>query len=108
MNETNTVTPANTGGNVVDSIKDSGFEGLLTYFTDLEPIHYITFTINLLILIFGKQIINHLSVQTVGAAPFQLRLLRILNAVLFLAYFLPWPSSFNWVPTSATPGCWCC
>ena len=39
MNETNTVTPANTGGNVVDSIKDSGFEGLLTYFTDLEPIH---------------------------------------------------------------------
>ena len=87
MNETNTVTPANTGGNVVDSIKDSGFEGLLSYFTDLEPIHYITFTINLLILIFGKQIINHLSVQTVGASPFQLRLLKILNAVLFLVYF---------------------
>ena len=87
MNETNTVTSTNTVGNIVDSIKDSGslFEGLLTYFTNLEAIHYITFTINLLILIFGRQIINHLSVQTVGASPFQLRLLRILNAVLFLA-----------------------
>ncbi len=87
MNETNSITSTNTVGNVVDSIKDSGLEGLLTYFTTLEPIHYITFIINLLILIFGKQIINHLSVQTVGAAPFQLRLLRILNAALFLTYF---------------------
>ena len=87
MNETNSITSTNTVGNVVDSIKDSGLEGLLTYFTTLEPIHYITFIINLLILIFGKQIINHLSVQTVGAAPPQLRLLRILNAALFLTYF---------------------
>ena len=87
MNETNSITSTNTVGNVVDSIKDSGLEGLLTYFPPLEPIHYITFIINLLILIFGKQIINHLSVQTVGAAPFQLRLLRILNAALFLTYF---------------------
>ena len=87
MNETNSITSTNTVGNVVDSIKDSGLEGLLTYFTTLEPIHYVTFVINLLILIFGKQIINHLSVQTVGAAPFQLRLLRILNAALFLTYF---------------------
>jgi small-conductance mechanosensitive channel len=89
MNETNSLTSTNAVGNIVDSIKDSDslFEGLLTYFTNLEPIDHITFTINLLILIFGKQIISHLSVQTVGAAPFQLRLLRILNAVLFLAYF---------------------
>ena len=89
MNETNSVTSTNAVGNIVDSIKgsDSIFEGLLTYFSNLEPIDHITFTINLLILIFGKQIISHLSVQTVGAAPFQLRLLRILNAVLFLAYF---------------------
>ena len=89
MNETNSVTSTNAVGNIVDSIKDSDslFEGLLTYFTNLEPIDHITFTINLLILIFGKQIITHLSVQTVGAAPFQLRLLRILNAVLFFAYF---------------------
>jgi len=89
MNETNSVTSTNAVGNIVDSIKgsDSLFEGLLTYFANLEPIDHITFTINLLILIFGKQIITHLSVQTVGAAPFQLRLLRILNAVLFFAYF---------------------
>ena len=87
MNETNSITSTNTVGNVVDSIKDSGLEGLLTYFTTLESIHYITFIINLLILIFGKHIINHLSVQTLGAAPFQLRLLRILNAALFLTYF---------------------
>ena len=89
MNETNSVTSTNAVGNIVDSIKDSDslFEGLLTYLTNLEPIDHITFTINLLILIFGKQIITHLSVQTVGAAPFQLRLLRILNAVLFFAYF---------------------
>jgi small-conductance mechanosensitive channel len=87
MNETNSITSPNAVGNVVDSFRDLGFEWLLTYFTNLEPIHYITFIINLLILIFGKQIINHLSVQTVGAAPPQLRLLRILNAVLFLTYF---------------------
>ena len=87
MNETNSITSPNAVGNVVDSFRDLGFEWLLTYFTNLEPIHYITFIINLLILIFGKQIINHLSVQAVGAAPPQLRLLRILNAVLFLTYF---------------------
>ena len=89
MNETISLTSTNAVGNIVDSIKDSDslLEGLLTYFTNLEPIDHITFTINLLILIFGKQIISHLSVQTVGAAPFQLRLVRILNAVLFLAYF---------------------
>jgi small-conductance mechanosensitive channel len=87
MNETNSITSPNAVGNVVDSFRDLGFEWLLTYFTNLEPIHYITFIINLLILIFGKQIINHLSVQTVGAAPPQLRLLRILNALLFLTYF---------------------
>jgi small-conductance mechanosensitive channel len=89
MNETNSVTSTNAVENIVDSIKesDSLFEGLLTYFTNLEAIDHITFTLNLLILIFGKQIISHLSVHTVGAAPFQLRLLRILNAVLFLAYF---------------------
>ena len=88
MNETNSLTSTNAVG-IVDSIKDSDslLEGLLTYFTNLEPIDHITFTINLLIFIFGKQIISHLSVQTVGAAPFQLRLLRILNAILFLAYF---------------------
>ena len=87
MNKTNSITSTNAVGNVVDSFRDLGFEGLLTYFTNLEPIHYITFIINLLILIFGKQIINHLSVQTIGAAPPQLRLLRILNAALFLTYF---------------------
>ena len=87
MNKTNNITSTNAVGNVVDSFRDLGFEGLLTYFTNLEPIHYITFTINLLILIFGRQIINHLTVQTVGAAAPQLRLLRILNAVLFLTYF---------------------
>jgi len=84
---TNSITSTNAVGNVVDSFRDLGFGGLLTYFTNLEPIHYITFTINLLILIFGRQIINHLTVQTVGAAAPQLRLLRILNAVLFLTYF---------------------
>ena len=88
MNKTNNITSTNAVGNVVDSFRDLGFEGLLTYFTNLEPIHYITFTINLLILIFGRQIINHLTVQTVGAAPPQLRLLRILNTALFLTYFL--------------------
>jgi len=87
MDKTNSITSTNAVGNVVDSFRDLGFEGLLTYFTNLEPIHYITFTINLLILIFGRQIINHLTVQTVGAAAPQLRLLRILNAVLFLTYF---------------------
>ena len=69
MNETNSITSTNAVGNVVDSIRDLGFEGLLNYFTNLEAIHYVTFFINLVILIFGRQIINHLSVQTVGAAP---------------------------------------
>ena len=86
MNETNSIISTNAVSNVADSFKDLGLEWLLDYFTILEPIDYITFIINLLILIFGKQIINHLSVQTVGAAPPQLRLLRILNAVLFLTY----------------------
>lgn len=86
MNETNSIISTNAVSNVADSLKDLGLEWLLDYFTILEPIDYITFIINLLILIFGKQIINHLSVQTVGAAPPQLRLLRILNAVLFLTY----------------------
>ena len=87
MNETNSIISTNAVSNVADSFKDLGLEWLLDYFTILEPIDYITFIINLLILIFGKQIINHLSVQTVGAAPTQLRLLRILNAALFLTYF---------------------
>ena len=87
MNETNSIISTNAVSNVADSFKDLGLEWLLDYFTILEPIDYITFIINLLILIFGKQIINHLSVQTVGAAPPQLRLLRILNALLFLTYF---------------------
>ena len=87
MNKTNSIISTNVVSNVADSFKDLGLEWLLDYFTILEPIDYITFIINLLILIFGKQIINHLSVQTVGAAPPQLRLLRILNAVLFLTYF---------------------
>ena len=86
MNETNSIISTNAVSNVADSFKDLGLEWLWDYFTILEPIDYITFIINLLILIFGKQIINHLSVQTVGAAPPQLRLLRILNAVLFLTY----------------------
>ena len=86
MNKTNSIISTNAVSNVADSFKDLGLEWLLDYFTILEPIDYITFIINLLILIFGKQIINHLSVQTVGAAPPQLRLLRILNAVLFLTY----------------------
>ncbi len=87
MNETNSIISTNAVSNVADSFKDLGLEWLLDYFNILEPIDYITFIINLLILIFGKQIINHLSVQTVGAAPPQLRLLRILNALLFLTYF---------------------
>ena len=87
MNETNSIISTNAVSNVADSFKDLGLEWLLDYFTILESIDYITFIINLLILIFGKQIINHLSVQTVGAAPPQLRLLRILNALLFLTYF---------------------
>ena len=87
MNKTNSIISTNAVSNVADSFKDLGLEWLLDYFTILEPIDYITFIINLLILIFGKQIINHLSVQTVGAAPPQLRLLRILNAILFLTYF---------------------
>ena len=90
MSETTTTTSSNIVRNVVDSIKDSDslLQGLLAYFTNLEPIHYITFTINLLILIFGRQIINHLSVHTVDAIHSRLRLLRIINAVLFLAYFI--------------------
>ena len=87
MNKTNSIISTNAVSNIADSFKDLGLEWLLDYFTILEPIDYITVIINLLILIFGKQIINHLSVQTVGAAPPQLRLLRILNAVLFLTYF---------------------
>jgi small-conductance mechanosensitive channel len=87
MNKTNSIISTIAVSNVADSFKDLGLEWLLDYFTILEPIDYITFIINLLILIFGKQIINHLSVQTVGAAPPQLRLLRILNAALFLTYF---------------------
>jgi len=57
MNETNSVTSTNAVGNIVDSIKDSDslFEGLLTYLTNLEPIDHITFTINLLILIFASK-----------------------------------------------------
>ena len=105
---TNSIISTNAVSNVADSFKYLGLEWLLDYFTILEPIDYITFIINLLILIFGKQIINHLSVQTVGAAPPQLRLLRILNAVLFLTTFLPWPSNSNLAPTSATPGCSYC
>ena len=90
MSETATTASSNIVRNVVDSIKDSDslLQGLLAYFTNLEPIHYITFTINLLILIFGRQIINHLSVHTVDAIHSRLRLLRIINAVLFLAYFI--------------------
>ena len=87
MNKTNSIISTIAVSNVADSFKDLGLEWLLDYFTILEPIDYITFIINLLILIFGKQIINHLRVQTVGAAPPQLRLLRILNAALFLTYF---------------------
>ena len=87
MNKTNSIISTNAVSNIADSFKDLGLEWLLDYFTILEPIDYITVIINLLILIFGKQIITHLSVQTVGAAPPQLRLLRILNAVLFLTYF---------------------
>ena len=86
MNKTNSIISTNAVSNIADSFKDLGLEWLLDYFTILEPIDYITVIINLLILIFGKQIITHLSVQTVGAAPPQLRLLRILNAVLFLTY----------------------
>ena len=50
MSETTTTTSSNIVRNVVDSIKDSDslLQGLLAYFTNLEPIHYITFTINLL------------------------------------------------------------
>ena len=53
MNETNSITSTNVVGNVVDSIKDSDslLEGLLTYFTTLDSVHYITFVINLLIFI---------------------------------------------------------
>ena len=87
MNETNSIISTNAVSNVADSFRDLGLEWLLDYFNILESVDYITFIINLLILIFGKQIINHLSVQTVGAAPPQLRLLRILNAILFLTYF---------------------
>jgi len=87
MNETNIITSTNAVGNVVDSIRDLGFGGLLTYFTNLESIHYVTFVINLLIFIFGKQITNHLTVQTVNVDPARLRLLRIINTVLFLTYF---------------------
>ena len=52
MEETNTTASTNLVRNVVDSIKESGglLEGLLAYFTNLEPIHYVTFTITLLIL----------------------------------------------------------
>ncbi|MBV58299.1 MAG: hypothetical protein CMO58_01555, partial [Verrucomicrobiales bacterium] len=75
MNETNRITSTNVVGNVVDSIKDSDslLEGLLTYFTTLDSVHYITFVINLLIFIFGRQIINNLSVQTIGANQSRLR-----------------------------------
>ena len=90
MNETNSITRTNVVGNVVDSIKDSDslLEGLLTYFTTLDSVHYITFVINLLIFIFGRQIINNLSVQTIGANQSRLRLLRLINTILFLTYLV--------------------
>ena len=90
MNETNSITSTNVVGNVVDSIKDSDslLEGLLTYFTTLDSVHYITFVINLLIFIFGRQIINNLSVQTIGANQSRLRLLRLINTILFLTYLV--------------------
>ena len=88
MNETNSITSTNVVGNVVDSIKDSGISGLLDYFTTLDSVHYITFVINLLIFIFGRQIINNLSVETVGANQSRLRLLRLINTILFLTYLL--------------------
>ena len=86
MNETNSITSTNIVGNVVDSIKDSDslLEGLLTYFTTLDSVHYITFVINLLIFIFGRQIINNLSVQTIGANQSRLRLLRLILRLLEL------------------------
>ena len=88
MNETNSITSTNVVGNVVDSIKDSGISGLLDYFTTLDSVNYITFVINLLIFIFGRQIINNLSVETVGANQSRLRLLRLINTILFLTYLL--------------------
>ena len=90
MNETNSINSTNVVGNVVDSIKDSDslLEGLLTYFTTLDSVHYITFVINLLIFIFGRQIINNLSVQTIGANQSRLRLLRLINTILFLTYLV--------------------
>ena len=87
MNTTNTITATNAVNNIVDSIKDSGISGLLEYFTTLDSIHYVTFIINLFIFIFGKQIINNLSVQTIGPNQSRLRLLRIINTALFLTYF---------------------
>jgi len=86
MNETNAITSTNAINNVVDSIKDSGISGLLEYFTTLDSIHYVTFIINLFIFIFGKSIINNLSVQSVGPSQSRLRLLRIINTILFLTY----------------------
>ena len=88
MNETNIITSTNTVNNVIDSINDSGISGLLEYFTTLESIHYITFIINLFIFIFGKQIINNLIVQTAESNQSRLRLLRIINTILFLTYLL--------------------
>ncbi len=88
MNQTNSITPTNVVGNVVDSIKDSGISGLLDYFTTLNSVHYVTFIINLLIFIFGKQIINNLSVQTIGVNQPRLRLLRLINTILFLTYLI--------------------
>ncbi|MBO60759.1 MAG: hypothetical protein CMO63_02135, partial [Verrucomicrobiales bacterium] len=89
MNETNSITSTNAVDNVFDHIKDSGIvSGLLDYFTTLDSVHYITFFINLLIFIFGRQIINNLSVQTVGANQSRLRLLRLINTILFLTYLV--------------------
>ena len=54
MNKTNSIISTNVVSNVADSFKDLGLEWLSGYFTILEPIDYITFIINLMILIFGK------------------------------------------------------
>ena len=55
MNETNSIISTNAVSNVADSFRDLGLEWLLDYFNILESVDYITFIINLLILIFGKR-----------------------------------------------------
>ncbi|GIT13109.1 MAG: hypothetical protein CM1200mP34_5150 [Verrucomicrobiales bacterium] len=92
--------------NVVDSIKGvrraaGGVAGLL-HQPRADPLRHVYH--QPLILIFGRQIINHLSVTRSAGPPSRLRLLRLINAALFLTYFFAVAFQFQLGSNISHPG----